>query len=676
MSRSFNLPKFMFGIIALICIQSLSAALGNSIEPSDAWPGSTDQIQFLWENSRAQNEVFDEENQQHRLLRGRARYGPQYQLELGIGYFRPGDVDDSLLRGCKKSNQLAIEAVIRSETLEQDGPARIISFSSGTGSRNFTLGQDEDELVLRLRTPKTGDNGTDPDFELCTVKAGYTHHILLTYRPGSLVAYLDGEKVFSSEKNWGDFSNWESQHLIFGDEYEGGRDWAGSLEGIAIYSRFIQETEAKRHYKLYARRLENRKSPDRLVVEAKLLEKTETPSVDRLGAYRRGLAEYVYEVKKVVKGNLKAKKIIVAHWVIMDMEVLPETRSQNTIYRLSIEPWEQHPQLQSEWIETYLGELDLPVFYDVSEADIEIISGDGALTQAKVAKQRKSSSSGDEVPEDRGWLREVCSDGALAYQAEEKIHLVELVTGKTETIGRGFAPEFSPDSSKLAWIDKSTAKGRMRKGDKTVYVIAKGLEPSAGIHWLDNNTVLVVVREGDERKRWHKITLAGKRKRVPELNRLGLGDKETDVKLCKDGVWSYVADEHWKTSDGKKGHIGGGCSCSFSPDGRSITALQGDHRTCKLNAVRKGGYKGELKWRYQGKVDNHRWSSNDERFIVSVEETQDVMVVIHRDTSRATRMGRRHSRNSEMYGDFTVGDGQGSPWPAKRAKIGLAKMIP
>ncbi|MFC1717722.1 LamG-like jellyroll fold domain-containing protein, partial [Candidatus Poribacteria bacterium] len=358
------------GIIALVCIQNSSAALENIIEPSDAWPGNTDQIQFLWENSRAHNEVFDEENQQHRLFRGllygRARYGPHYQLELGRGYFRPDDVDDSLLRACKKSNQLAIEAVIHTRNLKQSGPARIISFSSGSGSRNFTLGQDKDKLILRLRTPKTGTNGTGPEFTLCTVKAGYTHHILLTYRPGSLIAYLDGKQVFSSEKDRGNFSNWEPQHLVFGDEHGGERDWAGSLEGVAIYSRFIPEAEAKRHYKLYARRLEDRKSPDRLVIEANLIEKTETPPIDRLGTYRRCLAEYVYEVKKVVKGNLESKKIVVAHWVIMDMKVLPEKRSKNTTYRLSIEPWEQHPQLQSELIETYMGEFGLPVFYDAS----------------------------------------------------------------------------------------------------------------------------------------------------------------------------------------------------------------------------------------------------------------------------------------------------------------------
>ena len=77
-----------------------------------------------------------------------------------------------------------------------------------------------------------------------------------------------------------------------------------------------------------------------------------------------------------------------------------------------------------------------------------------------------------QCPTDLDWLRELCGDGALAYAHNGRIYLTELSSGKTETVGRGDHAEFSPDSSKLAWIDGSTARGRMRKGDKTVHTIA------------------------------------------------------------------------------------------------------------------------------------------------------------------------------------------------------------
>ncbi len=267
-------------------------------------------------------------------------------------------------------------------------------------------------------------------------------------------------------------------------------------------------------------------------------------------------------------------------------------------------------------------------------------------------------------PTDLNWLKGLCGDGALAHEYNGQIYLTELSTGRTEGVGKGDQPEFSPDSSKLAWLHGSEAKGRLRQGDTTIYSIATNVDRRGGIHWVSNTEVVVLVKK-DQRKIWYRISLSGVRTELPQLKRLGTARRETDVKLGKDGVWSYVSDETWKTSDGSSGHIGGNCSASLSPDGRSVTGLQGDHRRCRLTAIRPGGVDGWLQWKYDGTFDNHRWSSNDPRFIVCEDEKYKRMVVMEFGTGKATHLGKKGEGDPEknMYGDFTVGNGKGKPWP-------------
>ena len=73
-------------------------------------------------------------------------------------------------------------------------------------------------------------------------------------------------------------------------------------------------------------------------------------------------------------------------------------------------------------------------------------------------------------PKDLDWLKGLCGDGALAHEHNGKIYLTELSTGETEIIGKGAQPEFSLDTSKLAWLHGYEAKGCMCKGNRIIHL--------------------------------------------------------------------------------------------------------------------------------------------------------------------------------------------------------------
>lgn len=206
-----------------------------------SWPGSKSGILFMWHNDEASNSIQP---------RGDAQIIAGGEMVIGDGAFVADGINEKLLEACKESNQVTIEAEITVSDMDQAGPARIISFSKDTSRRNFTLGQEGENIVMRLRTPWTGENGIDPQVEVCQITPDRPMHIVISYYPGNMSAYLNGELVYQGSEVHGDFSNWEPCHLIFGDEYSSDRNWVGQIRSIAIYNRFVGPEEALVKYKL------------------------------------------------------------------------------------------------------------------------------------------------------------------------------------------------------------------------------------------------------------------------------------------------------------------------------------------------------------------------------------------------------------------------------------------
>ncbi len=350
--------------------RTLKAEQERPLTPQKHWPGDREGLAYVWENVDAQNEVIRDGKQIpcEAKLRGRAVYGPHFEARLGGGAMTASEADAKrLLTECRASERITVEALIEAENLEQDGPARIVSFSKDARNRNFTLGQSKNRLVFRLRTPRTGANGTKPQVTLSALDTR-PHHVLVTYRPGRLAAYLDGKLVKTSAEVNGDLSNWKPMSLLCGNELDGDRDWAGWIECVGLYARYVGPREAAQKAKLALARLRDREDPPEAEVTLKLLKATPTPSVKSLEQYNRALVVHTWEVVKVHDGKLKGnpKKVNVAHWAILDRRPLDRAWKPGRTERLTVEPKARHPQLDAERTFDDTGAFDLPVYYDPS----------------------------------------------------------------------------------------------------------------------------------------------------------------------------------------------------------------------------------------------------------------------------------------------------------------------
>jgi hypothetical protein len=155
----------------------------------------------------------------------------------------------------KRSAGITVEAWVKPGAEGQRGPARIVSLSSDTSQRNFTLGQNGARYDVRFRTAATTRNGNpstaSPDGSL---KAALTHVVYTRDPSGAARLYLDGRRN-ASEKVAGALADWSADYrLLLANERTGDRPWLGELHLVAIYGRALAEEEVEQNFRAGARR--------------------------------------------------------------------------------------------------------------------------------------------------------------------------------------------------------------------------------------------------------------------------------------------------------------------------------------------------------------------------------------------------------------------------------------
>jgi hypothetical protein len=165
--------------------------------------------------------------------------------EVGQTWIKGGEKE--LAQAIINSGELTLVIGLETNSMKQDGPARIFTFSNGTAQRNFTIGQENEKLVLRLRTTETGDNGSNPEIQLGELINGKYIQLVYTYHPehgGTL--YLGGKNMAVKQVG-GKLENWkDDMQILIGNESTGDRPWLGTVGRFEVHSKAIDSEMAKK----------------------------------------------------------------------------------------------------------------------------------------------------------------------------------------------------------------------------------------------------------------------------------------------------------------------------------------------------------------------------------------------------------------------------------------------
>jgi ferric-dicitrate binding protein FerR (iron transport regulator) len=337
---------------ATVGAQQFAVVPSDDFRPQGlSWPSDERGLVFLASGDYRPNLVTDPVTGQTRPC----RVTPQYEAKLnhdfamelsGGSFIASPETSETVRVACQQSGELTMEAIVQTAAARQVGPRRIIAMSSDPDDYQFHLSQVDDRLVFGLKSAIADQPSKLREVTLYQFTDDAPHHVAVTYRDGQTVCYVDGEKQPESSKIAGDFRDWAPQELALGDDAEGGLDWAGTLEGVAVYNRFMSRNEALRSSEYYHALISAREDVPQIKVRAVLVDRSRVPQVEEIAPARSLLVMSRYRVQNVTSGQLDDDEILVIEYAILNErpQSLGETKPGDLV-DLVLEHVERNPQL-------------------------------------------------------------------------------------------------------------------------------------------------------------------------------------------------------------------------------------------------------------------------------------------------------------------------------------------
>ena len=187
-------------------------------------------------------------------ITGNVTWAGGWGLNVGAGGKAQATTSSSskLFNLIQATGEFSVEAWVAPALVAADN-SYMVSYSGGDTTRNFTLGQTNQDYDFMLRSSNSVLNGTPqlqtPD--AATLLQASLQHVVLTYDPiNGRQIYVNGVNAgVPDPQKGGTISNWDSTFaLVLGNEVSGDRSWQGLIKFVAIHSRAMSAAQILQNY--------------------------------------------------------------------------------------------------------------------------------------------------------------------------------------------------------------------------------------------------------------------------------------------------------------------------------------------------------------------------------------------------------------------------------------------
>jgi hypothetical protein len=310
------------------------------------WPVARDALVFLWEGADRPNRIAGDAASDRFEEGGEAWSDRRGRLALaGGGAEAPRERAAEVGAALQGANAVTLEMVVEPASAAPGAGGVILALGNGPRQRGLWFAQKGAALELRVRTGPTGPGGGTPA-RVAAFGAG-PRHVALTYSPGRLRVYVDGELAAAPE--WtGDFFPWRARRLTVGFEPEVDGAFRGWVSHLAISAREATAAEIAVAAERALAALAAAAAVESAEVEAVLVARSRVPTLEEISPYRRALVVESWRVERVVSGALAPGTIRVARWALLDgRPAAAVALPRGARARLRLEPFDAQPQLAS-----------------------------------------------------------------------------------------------------------------------------------------------------------------------------------------------------------------------------------------------------------------------------------------------------------------------------------------